>query len=101
VIVRDLDVLSAAFGPAEAHAPLVVYPDAVLSGAISFERFEPIARGHPKVVQACRQLELPKFAARNRLDIGKSPNPFAGVERLRLPAPEGLDHNKDINASRY
>jgi hypothetical protein len=51
VIVHDLDVFSAAFHPAEVHTELIFDANAVLAGSTAFERFEPIARRHPQVVQ--------------------------------------------------
>jgi len=44
VIVDDLDVGRVAVLPAKAHAPLIVDPDRVLSGAISLQRLESKAR---------------------------------------------------------
>lgn len=37
MIVHDLDVLGACFGPDEADAPLVVDPDRMLAGAIALQ----------------------------------------------------------------
>jgi hypothetical protein len=44
VVVDDLDLLRARLGPDEADPPLVVDADAVLTGTISLERFQPVAR---------------------------------------------------------
>jgi hypothetical protein len=40
MIIDDLDVCRLAVPPAKAHAPLIVDPDRVLSGAISLQRLE-------------------------------------------------------------
>jgi len=44
VIIDDLDILRPDFRPAEAHSPLIVDADAVLSLTISYQRLQPIAR---------------------------------------------------------
>ena len=51
VIVNDLDILRAGVRPAKAHTELVVHANAVLPGAIALQRFQPVARRHPQIVQ--------------------------------------------------
>jgi len=43
MIVRYLDVVGVAVAPAEADSPLIVDPDAVLTGAIATQLLQPIA----------------------------------------------------------
>ncbi len=50
VVVDDLDVISVAIGPVEADAPLVVYSDAVLTGSVTAQLFETVARRHTQVL---------------------------------------------------
>jgi integrase len=42
----------------EAHAELIVHANAVLPGAIARERFKPIARWNPKVVESPRLVRV-------------------------------------------
>ena len=51
MVVHDLDILGSGGGPDEAHAELVVDPDAVLARPISLERLEPIAGRDPQVIE--------------------------------------------------
>src|SRR5690242_9339358 len=62
VIVHDLDVFGVAIGPPEADAPLVVDPDAHLSGTVSGQSFEAIARRIAQIVGRRRRIELAKLA---------------------------------------
>ena len=38
MVVRDFNVCGPAFGPSKAHAPFVIYPDAVLTLPIALQR---------------------------------------------------------------
>ena len=49
-MLRNLHIVGAAFTEYEAEPPLLVDADAVLSLAISRERFEPIARRNTQIL---------------------------------------------------
>jgi hypothetical protein len=51
VVVDDFDVPRTLRRPDKAHTPLVVDADAVLAKAVTFERFQPIARWRGKVAK--------------------------------------------------
>jgi hypothetical protein len=51
MIVHDLNVHGVTIPPAETDSPLVIDPDAVLSFALTLERFQPVGRRHSKVNQ--------------------------------------------------
>src|SRR5690625_7730874 len=51
VVVNDLHLLRSGVRPHEADPPLVVDPDAVLSGPVTLERFEPITGWGAEVVK--------------------------------------------------
>ena len=57
MIIDNLDCFGGAIAPDEADAPLVVDPDAVLSLAIAFERFEPITGRRANIGQLSRRVE--------------------------------------------
>ena len=63
MIVRDFHVVSVAFAPAEANAPLVVDADAVLPFTAALQRFEPVARRHGHVPQLCGRVQQQQFAS--------------------------------------
>jgi hypothetical protein len=84
--------ISAGVRPTEAHAELIVHTDAVLTRAIAFQRFQPIARRNPQVVQSGRDLQLAQLTSRDGRDVRKPLDPFALGEGLRVGALERLDH---------
>jgi hypothetical protein len=92
VIVHDLDIFSASVCPTEAQAELIVYPDALLPGAITFQGFESIAGRHPQIVQSARDLQLPQFASRHVCDVREPTDSLASRKSLRVGALERLDH---------
>jgi hypothetical protein len=70
--------------PLETDPPLDVDPDAVLAGAVTLQRFQPIAPERPQLVQprGCAEnfqspIRLPGKAAElaNELAVGKGPGP--------------------------
>jgi len=65
VIVDDLDVMRTVRRPPKADPPLVIDPDAELTGSKAFERLQSIAGRNPQVIQARRDLELTKPAPRH------------------------------------
>jgi hypothetical protein len=92
MIVDDFNVLCAVT-PSEADAPLIVDADTVLSFAVTFECFQPVAGRNAEIVEARRRrqhLEFPPsraldaFEAFDRLIVGKS---------LSVLASEALDHS--------
>jgi hypothetical protein len=96
MVIYDFDVLCASVRPAEAYAELVIDPDAVLTGAITLQGFQPIAGRHAKVIQSTGNLQLTQLPTRDGSDAGKSPNPLALCNRLCVSALERLDHNSII-----
>jgi len=62
VIVDNLDIFWPGFRPAEAHSPLVVDADAVLSLTISCQRLQPIARRRCQKRQRFRRVQLRQLA---------------------------------------
>src|SRR6266851_7730209 len=58
VIVNNLNVEGIVIGPAEADTPLLVDPEAHLSGTVTFQHFEPVARRVPQIVHGPGSIEL-------------------------------------------
>ena len=92
VVVNDLDVRSSSCGPAEAEAELVVYPNAVLPGAVAFEGLETVARRHAQIGKPRRDFELSQLAPRNSFNRSKPRNTPAADERLRIRIVERDNH---------
>jgi hypothetical protein len=54
MIVRDLDLEGIAIMPGEAKTPLVVHSNTMLSQTVANQRFQPVARRRPQIVQTGR-----------------------------------------------
>ena len=54
MVINNLDIFWSLTGPHKAHAKLIVNADAVLPGAITFQRLQPITGWHTQIVEnAC------------------------------------------------
>jgi hypothetical protein len=58
MVVHNFNILRARSRPPEADAKLFVYTDTVLPNTVALKRFQPVARGYPKVFQPARDLQL-------------------------------------------
>ncbi len=72
MVVHDLNVPRAGFCPSKAKTELTVYPNTVLSGAITDQRFKPIAWRNSQVLKIHRDFKLPELAPRNGFDVPES-----------------------------
>ena len=73
VVIDDFHVVRIAVTPAEADAPLVIDPNAVLSFAFAFERLQPVCRGNTQIVERGRGIEHAQLAPGDLLDRGRQP----------------------------
>jgi len=53
MVIYNFNIFRTSFCPSEADAPLPVNTDAVLSGSIAFERFQPITGGYSQIFKVC------------------------------------------------
>ena len=96
VVVDDLDVECIGNAPHEADAPLVVDADTVLTGAISLQGFETIARGNAKVGEGIGRIENDELAKRDALETCRQPAQAMTVkERFRVGIAEGTYHRPE------
>ena len=72
MVVDDLNAMGAGV-PSETDAPLVIDPNAVLTGSITTQGFKPIAWWNTKVVE-----------------------PGRGIQQLQLTACHPLDHSERL-----
>lgn len=96
MVINNFDIFWPVCRPHKAHAKLIVDADAVLSGAIMFQRLQPVAWWHAQVVEGSRPIKLLKFPSRHRLDIRKSPYALPFEQALGIAALEGLDGHGQI-----
>jgi hypothetical protein len=87
--VDNLNAVGVAVSPAEAEAPLIVDPDAVLPLAIPCEPFQPVAGWHPQILKRFRRIEDTKLSLRNAFDITRElPRALSPEDFLSLPVTE-------------
>jgi len=72
MVINNLDIFWPLAGPYKAHPKLIVYANAVLSGAIMFQCFQPITGGYTKIVENTCPVKLLKFSSCHGFDIRKS-----------------------------
>jgi hypothetical protein len=62
MIIIDFDIVSIASFPYKADPPLLVYPNAVLSRAFSFQGFKLISRWYIQLSELIHCIDLKKLA---------------------------------------
>ena len=94
MVIRYLYIEGIAIPPHEAHAELIVDPDAVLAYAVMMQRPKLVTRGNSQVLQPSGRMEhcqlllggAPQIRRRHTLTLACIP------ESLRVFVREGLDH---------
>ena len=86
MIVDDLDLFRSCFSPPEANAELIVDPDGMLAGAITFQRLQVVVRKCSEFAQDCRAFNISSFRRATRTILWEiSPrNTAAVVSFLKL-----------------
>ena len=72
MIVDDLHVEGIGSAPNEAHAPLVVDPNAVLARPATLEPLETVARRNAKILKRTRSVQNQEFSAGDSLEGAKA-----------------------------
>jgi hypothetical protein len=93
VVVNDRDVGRSCWCPTEADPPLVVHPDAVLTGSVATELFQPIPRRDPEIHEGLGCIQHHEFAQRHSLELGvELANSLAPPDPFRVCVGERLQH---------
>jgi len=58
MIIDDLNVEGIPFFPSETYSLLVIDADAVLPGAVAFQRLQAVAGRYPQILQAASAMEI-------------------------------------------
>jgi hypothetical protein len=95
-IVDNFNVERVPVLPTEADSPSVVYPDAVLSLSVLFQRLETIARGHGQIPQNSRAMQIKQLPPRRSLKSSESCYRYIVKQVLGFFVIEGLDHTFSI-----
>ena len=98
MVIDDLDIFWPSLRPGEANPVPVVYPDAVLPGAVALESFQMIARRNPQILERPSNLELPELSAGYALECSELSNAVPFGDALRLLILIAEYHN---NLMRY
>ena len=96
MVIHNLDVVGVPVPPDKVDPPLVVDPDAVLTGPVSFQRFEPVAADLRQVFETGRCVETREPGASRCFDALKAP---AGEPFVKSPcflAPKREDHPNSL-----
>jgi len=92
VVIGYLNIMGVAFAPNKTDTPLVVDPNAVLSGAVSPQLFQPVSRQRRQNPEIVRAIENVQLAQRRSLDGPKPATGMAKEEPLGFRRAKGLDH---------
>ena len=83
--------------PAEANAPLVVDPDAVLPGTVTHELLKTVARWHAEVREVHGGVQLAQLAERHPLNTWReTPRRLSLEEPGGLPVPKAPNHERTV-----
>src|SRR5699024_5713697 len=97
VVVSDLHLLRSGVRPYETDPPLVVDPDAVLSGPITLERLETVARRDSEVFERLCGPHLTQLAQRDPMDPRiDRPRALATPQPFGRVVAERYDHGTSI-----
>jgi hypothetical protein len=95
VIADDLDPVGVSAAPRETYPPLIVDPDAVLTGAITAEPLETVPRWYPQILWVHRRIQHPELPKSDLLHLGAESFRRSTIEQpLGIAITEALDHAK-------
>ena len=93
MVIDEFNLVGIAVLPDEAHAPLVVDPDAVLAEAIVDESLQLVTGRHGQSFQSGRGIDLEELPERNPLGVGAKPlGGSAPEDILGVTITKALDH---------
>ena len=93
MVIHDFHILGAFCRPPKAHAKLVIYANAVLSGAIAFECFEPVSRRYAEVFESGSAIQHCQLSDCNCFDADEELDPCAIEQPFGVGAGEGFDRH--------
>jgi hypothetical protein len=94
VIIHNLDIARIAI-PAEADAPLIVDPNAMLARPVPAQRLKPVARRDPQIFKPHCRVEQYQLAARGTFDRSKPPDRLVIEELLGFAVAKASDHTPE------
>jgi len=82
MIIGYLHIMRIAIAPDEAYPPLPVDADGMLTGAVPFQGFQPVARRRAQIVKDARIVQLHELSIR-------SPDHIIRISLDEAPLPRG------------
>ena len=93
VIIGDFDLIGSVSLPDKADSPLLVDPDAVLSGPIPFQHLQPISWWGKQVIEFRSVIEHGQFPFCRFPEAGELLDHLSCKEQLRLFVAKASDHD--------
>jgi hypothetical protein len=95
VIIDNLDIRRPGVGPDEADTPLIIDPNAVLTGTIVFERLEAILRRALQIVKPSGRIDHIQFARSDACDTlpTRLRTPTLAEKDFSFPVSKAQDHD--------
>jgi hypothetical protein len=96
MVIDDLDVVGVPVLETKTQAPLIVYPNALLSSTLALQGLQSVRRRYAQVLDAPSDVEHLKLPVGDRLKGPEAFRRLAEVQGLRMLAAEGLDHRERL-----
>ena len=96
VVVSNLNIECVPVFPPKADTVLIVNADAILSGTIAFQCFQPVRRRRRQVSKLIRAIDLNQSSQRHSRNLLKSPDALLMEDRLRVFIAKGADQTTII-----
>ena len=93
MVIHNLNILRPLRRPYKTNPKLVIDTDTVLTGTITLQCFEPIARRDTQVFQHTSEFQLLQLAPRDCFNVVEAPDTQSLKEVLRINAFEGQDRH--------
>ena len=88
MVIDDFNILRALRRPYKTHAELIVNANAVLSGAVTPQGFQPVARRRTQKVERAGRVQLNQLPPRDGLDVDEPLHTVSIKQALRIDAFE-------------
>lgn len=96
MVIENLNFLGVAASPAKDDTPLIIDPDGIVSGQLSFQRFKPVARRYLQITQFPRIMQIQELASCRSPEFhGEAtyvPGGSVVEEVFGKPVAKGFDH---------
>ena len=99
MVINNFHIFRASLGPTEANPELLVNSNAVLTLAVTMQRFQHIPGRYFKIIQLACSLELPNFPQSNSLKIDKASDSAPPCQLLGILTLERYDHMEMMTQS--